>query len=123
MGDIEAKTKKKKMVAVNVISATVNTVLVEFTADGLLMREYIPTVEVIDGKAPEDVLMAGIPYGVDWEDIKLKASAIELANALRMNGIWTCEDAMKNPNKIISALQAVYGVDLAALLKHARENK
>lgn len=119
----EVKPKKKKMIAVIAIKSKADVSLVEFTADGLLLRAYIPTLEIIDGKAPEAVLLAGVPYGIDWEDVKLSVRSIDLANALRRAGIWTCEDAMKNPNGIISCLQAVYGVDLAALLKYARENK
>ena len=121
--DDEKKTKKVKQVPVKVISANTDSALVEFTFGGLFQRATIPVAEIQDGKAPDEVLLAGIPYGVAWEFVELSARSIDLANQLRANGVWTYEDAARNPNQIVSALQAVYGVDLAALLKYARENK
>lgn len=122
--DEDVKPKKKpKMIPIVILKSQPDSALVEFTHDGLLQRAYIPTAEIVDGKASEAVLDAGIPYGIDWESISFKSSNKDLANALRKKGIWTCEDAQRNTNVIVSALQAVYGVDLAALLKYAREQK
>ena len=114
---------KTKAVQIKVIKSTTDNTLVEFTLGGLIQRATIPSAEITDGKAPDEVLLAGIPYGASWELVALKANSILLANTLRTYGIWTFEDAMSNPNLVISALQAVYGVDLAALVKYARENK
>jgi hypothetical protein len=123
MEDEIIKIKKSKTVKVKIVKASQDNATVEFTLGGILQRAIIPTNRIEDNKAPEDILSVGIPYGIPWELVQLKASSIELANALRMQEIWTYDDAMNNPNKIISALQAVYGVDLAALLQYARQNK
>lgn len=121
---MEEKTKRKmKQVDVKIINANEESAVVEFTLGGLLQRAIIPTAMIVDGKAPDEVLIAGIPYGTPWEFLKLSANPIMLANTLRANGIWTYEDAKRKPREIVSALQAVYGVDLAALLEFARENK
>ena len=119
-----AETKRKvKQIPVRIVKATQDNTLVEFTLGGLIQRATIPTAEIHDEKAPDEVLAAGIPYGIPWEFIELHLKSSDLANALRISGIWTYEDALRNPNLIVSALQAVYGVDLAALLKFARDNK
>lgn len=120
----ETKTKRKpKLIPVKVVRANEDNALIEYLFGGLLQRVTIPVDEIHDGKAADDVVMAGLPYGVPWEMMKLSASPIMLANALRNNGIWTYEDAIRNPRGIVSALQAAYGVDLAALLEYARDNK
>ena len=115
--------KKPKMIPVVILKASGDNAMVEFTLDKIFQRATIPTNIIEDGKVPEDELRFGIPYGVPWEIVPLSASSIETANQLRKMGIWTADDAMRNPNVIIAALQAVYGVDLAALIKFARENK
>lgn len=119
----ETKQRKVKLIPVRVVSAQPDNTLVEFTMGGLLQRATIPTVEVQDGKAPDEVLLAGIPYGIAWEFVELSARSIDLANALRASGVWTYDDAARNPKLIVAVLQTVYGVDLAALLNYARENK
>jgi hypothetical protein len=120
----EMKTKHKvKLVPVRVVSANIENALVEFALGGLFQRATIPAAEIVDGKASDEILIAGIPYGTAWEFVELSVGPIALANYLRANGVWTYEDAARNTNMVISALQAVYGVDLAALLKYARDNK
>ena len=119
----EMEKRKEKLIPVKVIKQAADNATVEFTLNKLLQRAVIPAGFIENGKVPEDVLEAGIPYGIDWENVKLSASSIELANMLRRLGIWTYEDAMRNPNRIVSVLQTVYKIDLAALLAFARENK
>jgi len=122
MEKVETKYKAK-LIPVRVISAQSDNALVEFTMGGIFQRATIPTAELEGDKAPDDVLIAGIPYGVPWEFVELSASPIVLANTLRANGVWTYQQAISSPNKIVAVLQTVYGVDLAALLNYARENK
>lgn len=120
---MDEKKPKVKMISVKIIKATPDNSMVEFILDNILQRSIIPNDTIEDSKVDKAVLEAGIPYGIPWELVELKASSIDLANALRKNDIWTCEDAMGNPNKIISVLQTVYKVDLAQILQVARENK
>ena len=121
---MDDKPKKKiKMISVTILKATPDNAMVEFVLDKLFQRATIPTNIIEGDKVPEDELRFGIPYGIPWELVQLSASSIELANLLRKNGVWTYDDALLNPNKIISVLQTVYGVDLAQILKVARENK
>ena len=119
----DEKKRKVKKIKVKVLKAGPDNAMVEFMLDKLLQRATIPTSLIEDEYVEQAVLEAGIPYGVPWELVKLSASPIDLANTLRVYDIWTVDDAMRNPNKIISALQAVYEVDLAQILKFAREYK
>ena len=116
------KLKKEKLIPVKVIKASPDNATVEFMLDKVLQRAIIPTNRIDDNTVSEDILRLGIPYGVPWDLVKLSANSIELANALRRMEIWTYEDAMSNPNKVISALQAVYKCDLAQIIQYAREN-
>lgn len=117
------KSRKPKMIPVKVIKARVDNALVEYQLKGVLQRCTIPTSLIENGAVPDDELSYGIPYGIAWENVELSASSKDLANMLRIQGIWTVEDAMSNPNKIVAALQAVYKIDLAKIIGYARDNK
>jgi hypothetical protein len=93
-----------------------------------LKRAYIPADKVTDGQACSDVLAAGIPYGVAFEDVLVPSvTATRIAQELRRRGLWTKEDVLTRPGEVLSALQAAYGIDLgrlqAACAKHALEEE
>lgn len=60
---------------------------------------------------------AGVPYGMDWTRIvTLSATPRDVDRELKNAGIWTVADLRENPNGARAALQAVYGLDMAALM-------
>ena len=120
--EVKKLKRKPKMILVRLVRSNADNAIVEYELDKVLQRATIPSNIIEDGKVSEDALQYGIPYGVPWELVKLSASSIDLANMLRRMEIWTYEDAMSNPNKVISALQAVYKCDLAQIIQYAREN-
>jgi len=120
--EIKKLKRKPKLIPVRLVRSNADNAIVEYELNKVLQRATIPSNIIEDGKVPEDELQFGIPYGVPWELVKLTASSIDLANMLRRMEIWTYEDAMSNPNKVISALQAVYKCDLAQIIQYAREN-
>lgn len=61
----------------------------------------------------------GMPWGVPWEEVKLRANPDVLAAELRRRGIWTANDLRANPNVALAAIQSSYGVDLSALQRFA----
>lgn len=110
------------VLAVNIIEYRGESALVEFVDDSKLKRAIIPASEVKDGKVDAEILALGIPYGLPWEDlIKLQSTPERLADELRMRGIWTIDDMRRHQSAVFGALQAVYGIDLAALI-NAAEN-
>lgn len=114
---------KSKAVLVTVIERKGESALVEWIVSGIPKRAFIPAVEVIEDQAPFDVLEAGVPYGVDWENVTLEASAAALAINLRKNGIWTGSDLTANVQVAFGCIQATYGVDLAKLAQYAASKK
>jgi hypothetical protein len=61
--------------------------------------------------------IAGIPYGMDWSPlISINATPRDFDRELKRVGIWTVQDLHDRPNEARSALQSVYGMDMAALL-------
>lgn len=92
--------------------------IVEYIQDGLIQRVILPREHAQD----RDKIPLGIPYGEPWERIiKLSVTPEMVANELRKRGIWTYEDLMNSPQKVVAALQAAYGVDMSNLLRLARE--
>lgn len=60
---------------------------------------------------------AGVPYGMDWTPlIQISATPEDFDRELKRVGIWTVQDLYDKPNEARSALQSVYGMDMAALL-------
>ena len=92
-------------------------------AGGQLHRAYVPTGAIDeDGNVPESVLEMGIPHGIPWSEVLSPSATPESVEAeLHRAGIWTAEDLRNNPQAAVGALQAAYGVDLAALNAAARK--
>ena len=112
--------ERVRQVAVSTVRVTGEGALVEYAQKGKAKRVTIPASEVRGGKVAQDVLDAGIPYGLPWEEVQLATiTADELAANLRKAGIWTAEDLRRNTQKAVGVLQATYRLDLAALLRFA----
>lgn len=88
--------------------------------DGSPARAILPAGLVQDGAVEAGELELGIPYGLPWEEIcQLAATPAALADALRRAGIWTLEDLRRSPKAAAGAIQAVYGLEFAALIRAA----
>jgi hypothetical protein len=94
--------------------------LVQYVASGVLSRKYVPTYEIKGNMVSDEVLKCGIPYGHPWEEIELKFDSARFANEMHNVDIWTVEDAMKNPQKLWSALRATLADNLSTILVAAR---
>ncbi len=106
------------MAKVRELRRTSGAALVE-QADGQA-RLIVPAETVQAGEVADEVLALGIPQGAPWEEIvSLNATPAALAAALRRRGIWDVADLRRNTDGARSALQEVYGLDLAALLRAA----
>lgn len=102
---------------VSVISTQGQACLIEWVDGvGRPRRAFVPAAAVIDSRCVGPA--AGLAYGDDWEGIlgTLSVTPDAVADELRRRGIWTREDARRNPTMVMSALQAAYGLDLARLL-------
>ena len=78
-----------------------------------MVVENRPTGKTTTVKNP----MAGVPYGMDWTPlIQTNATPQDFDRELKRVGIWTVQDLYDRPNEARSALQSVYGMDMAALL-------
>lgn len=110
----ETKTRKTE---VKIIRKAGENSLVEWMDKGLPRRATVPGRE---NSYSKDVLSAGVPYGVRWEDVEINADAVKLAEALYKNDIWTLEDVMANPKAVIGICMDVIGVNLTAILNYAK---
>lgn len=110
------------MVGVRVLKDAGRTVLVGWSAEGQERRAYLPATAVIAGQADEVDLSRAIPYGVPWAevlDVKVTPAAIEAG--LREAGIWTLADLQGDLQRAVNVLQRLYRVEVAALVRAARE--
>lgn len=116
----ESPTRKKrvKMISVKVIRTDNKSTLIETAVKGKYNRIVIPTGEIKRGKVSEDILRAGIPYGIPWEDFELIPPDLsEFSNELRRNGIYTADDFRNNQNVAFVILQKILGATRADLRK------
>ena len=93
--------------------------LVEWKEDGRSQRAWVP----VGSEDDEEEARLGIPYGVPWAEILVPKtiSPEDLEAALRSRGIWTAEDAQASPQAIAGAIVELIGVDMAAVIKAARD--
>jgi len=111
-------------IAVRVVQKKGQAALVEWVDFDGTHRATIPAKAIIGGKTAKDELDYGITYGEPWEEmIVLSATPEAIAEQLRKCGIWTREDLEARPNQALSAIQAAYGVGLAALLRAVRQRE
>ena len=110
------------MIDVKIIQQSGQSALVEYQETGATKRVTIPARDIYDGQVNKYNLNLGIPYGVRWSElIELKASSARLEENLHRIGIWTAEDALRDAQKVLGAIQATYQVDLSAILRIAKE--
>lgn len=120
--DDDEPTMATQQIAVRVVQRRGESALVEWLDGEQQIRATIPVTAVVDDLVAEDVLAAGIPYGVPWgELVQLTATPEAVQAELYRVGVWTVEDLRRNPQLALGALQRVYGVDLAALMRAAKE--
>lgn len=114
--------RAKKVVRVNVISRHGSAALVEFVEGQAVQRKTV-SAGLLDGeKISQDDLDMGVPYGLPWADLfKINVTPKVIEKALHNAGVWTLEDLLGNPRRVIAALQSAYGVDIAALIRAASE--
>lgn len=93
--------------------------LVEWKEDGRPQRAWVPR----ELEEDEEVAGMGIPYGIPWAEILAPKTIFpeDLEAELRRRGIWTAEDAQKNPQAIVGAIVELIGVDMAAVVRAARD--
>jgi len=112
---------------VKVVHQKSQAVLVEYSLEGMLERVVVPlnVVTMLGDKAAEcdvDELLRGIPFGIQWANYLSmdEVTPERMQNVLRNNGIWTAEDAERNPRAVFGAIQQAYSTSLADVLKAAK---
>lgn len=108
---------------VTVIQKGGNALLVQYMTSGFTERKYIPADQLGDGQVLASVLEQGIPYGYPFEEIQIEFDARKFANELHQIDIWTPDDALRNPQKLWTALNATYADNISKILETARHEK
>lgn len=109
-------------VKVRVVQRRGESALVEWLDGEQQQRATIPVTAVVDDHVAEDVLLAGVPYGAPWAElVQLTATPAAVQAELYRVGVWTVDDLRQKPQLALGALQRVYGTDLAALMRAAKE--
>jgi hypothetical protein len=118
---------KHERIPVTVVRRSGQAALVEFADAGKPARVTLPE-DLLEGDgagctADPAELAAGVPFGLPWEKATTgRVTPEKIAVALRNAGIWTAEDLKRQPRAAVGALQAAYGLDLAALMAFAAES-
>lgn len=86
---------------VRIIEQQGQSALVQYEDGGTLHRRYIPAEEIKRGKVEDEVLEAGIQYGIEWAERLDLPTPVEVDRALKEKGIWTEEDLFAKDRAII----------------------
>jgi len=112
--------KKETRDRVQIMSKKGSAALVQYTDEsGKVSRKYIPAHEIEAETVPYEVLEQGIIYGFPWDELSIAVSAEILSDELHKNEIWTAQDALKHPNKVIAALHAALADNINEILSIA----
>lgn len=115
------KPRRRKPIDVTVIKTDGQSALVQYVNSGL-QRVHVPAYQVVDGKCDKETLDAGIQYGLPFDElVTINVTPQYVAECLHAADIWSLDDIVHKPNAVNAALKRAYGLDLAALLKSARE--
>lgn len=104
---------------VNTISVDGDSALVEWTDYEGAHRCYLPK-KIVKEEMSQRELLAGIPYGIEWERFPLGVTPNRIAKILREHGIWTADDLKNNLPKVRAAMQVAYSTDIEILINGAR---
>jgi hypothetical protein len=89
--------RSRDAVMVAIIKSKGDAALVQWMEGGALRRGYVPLSLVQDNQVEAEELRDAAPYGVAWERF-LRPAAVEIAEDLRREGIWTVRDLVSvNP--------------------------
>lgn len=122
MDEEEPTGKKTRQVKVRIVQRRGESALVEWLDGEQQQRATIPVTAVVDDHVADDVLLAGVPYGVPWAElVQLTATPAAVQAELYRVGVWTVDDLRQKPQLALGALQRVYGTDLSALMRAAKE--
>lgn len=95
------------------------------TDDGQLRRSWVVSSMIVqDSPTGKNVIVdrpeRGIPFGDDLlQVVSFKANKQAFVDELHRRGVWTYADVASRVVDVQAALQAVYGVDLSAILNAA----
>jgi len=119
----------KELVKIKPIFRKKMATLIEYVEDGVPYRVSVQSSSIVtkekDSYVPRHLLDQGLPYGVPWS-LKLNINMItpeSLEIELHKAGIWTAEDALKNPSTVQSALLSALRINLGDLLRIAKESQ
>jgi len=119
--EIKETPKPPSKVTVNVVEKRGKSAVVEWV-DGKAFRKVVPLKDVKDGEILESVLKKSPDYGVPWaKEVDPNATPEDIEVALHNAGIWTAEDALRNPAGIKGAINAAYKSGLVEILQAAKK--
>ena len=120
----KAPVRRKKLIPVQVISQTGKSVVVQWLEKDDLKRVTIPKGKLEGGKVDAEILKAGVPYGIPWEELELpEVTADDFAKELRRHNVWTATDAQGNPVQLRAAVQSVFKQTVLAIVEFSRQSE
>lgn len=124
----EKETKKAKVVKeemllpVRVIMHDRLSALVEYSKNETLIRATIQVKNIVDGKVKEAILDRAVKHGIDWREVKFPPiSEEEINRQLRNHGIWTADDARKNPGMVSKAVMTACAPLVSTILSFIKD--
>ena len=113
---------RRKLVPVRVVGRKGQAALVEWAVDGDYARAHVPPDQIENGKVDANVLEAGVPYGIPWENfLRIEVTAGMVAMQLRRMGIWTLDDLKQRAPEAKRAVQEAVAFDIGELIRAAEQ--
>lgn len=111
-------------VEVRIINKTGKSALVQYTNEGALYSVYIPVEKALAGKVSLSELQEGIPYGEEWEKLRVKTfTSLDLAKELRNAGIFTLQDLLNQKQSVILTIVKLVGLTPQEIISQVKAQK
>lgn len=111
------------MIPVKVVLTMRTACVIEVITGDDSERRIVPKSKIINGEIDEETFKKGILYGFDWKTIDIHIEQRELSAALHNNGIWTIEDALREPKAVKAAVEVITAKLLKSVLETANAEK
>jgi hypothetical protein len=117
------KPKRRKLITVRIIEYKGKSALVEWQDGDDRQRAFVPLESVEKDKCDEEIIKAGVLYGVPWEEF-VDVSGITpeaIGKEMRKRNLWTAKDMERNAASVSKAIAALISPVVISLRRAARE--
>jgi len=119
------KPKRRKLITVRIIEQRGPSALIEWNVDDDIRRAFVPADTIEGDKCDGEIVEAGVPYGIPWEELADISSITPeaIGKEMRRRGLWTADDMERNMQKVSKAIAVIISPVIISLRRAAKNRE